>query len=367
MCDRLNIELNAPIMKTFSILTRLLYIGCLFRLSILNKKALSTSLFTLVIFIGVLLLYLAVKPLWQQQKYAVTVAVSKTPLSAPFYVAKAIGAFDDTCVSVEFDEVVGGQKAFAKVMNAEAEFGTSSDSVIAFQSLARNSFVSHAMFVQSDNDVKLITRPTAKINSAIDLKGKRIGVTKGTASEYFLSTLLALEGLTTEDVQLHHFKPDDLINGFINNDIDAFVPWEPFAFKSSQLLNDQIKIHDTKSLNSLSFNLISLAPDLVLVDKAKCIIQGLAIAIDYIASHPNESKKIVINELQLSADFIEWVWPDYIFKLGLNQSLILSLKSQVVWAVATQMTEYDDIPDVEHFIDSRAMLQVSPGAVNLPQ
>lgn len=336
-------------------------------MSILIHKAITFSSLTLLFFISAALLYLSFQSRWQQPNYSVIVAVSKTPLSTPFYVAKAIGAFDGTCVSVEFDQVVGGQRAFAKVMSGEADFGTSSDSVIAFQSLANKSFVSHAMFVQSDNDVKLITRPSMKINSYIALKNKRIGVTKKTASEYFLSTLLALEGLTTEDVHLVHFKPEELINGFINNDVDAFVPWEPFAFHSAQLLNEQITIHQTKSLNTLSFNLISQTADNLLVEKAKCIIEGLNIAIDYIASKPVESKQIVIDELQLSAEFIDWVWPDYIFKLALNQSLILSVKSQAIWAIETQMSQFTEVPQVERFIDSRAMLQVNPSAVNISQ
>jgi ABC-type nitrate/sulfonate/bicarbonate transport system substrate-binding protein len=302
---------------------------------------------------------------WKSPKYTVTIAVSKTPLSTPFYVAKAIDAFDKTCVNVEFDEVIGGQKAFAKVINGEADFGTSSDSVIAFQSLANRTFVTHAMFVQSNNDVKLITRPSANIDTAIELKGKRIGVTKGTASEYFLSTLLALEGLTTENVQLQHYKPDELVNAYIQNEVDAIVPWEPYAFNSAQRLGQGIKIHDTKSLNTLSFNLVSLEADRLLVEKAECVLEGLTVAIDYIASSPEEAKKIVIRELQLSTELIEWVWPDYIFKLSLNQSLVLSLKSQAIWAVATQMSEYKNIPLIENFIDSRAMLEVNPGAVNI--
>lgn len=333
---------------------------------ILFKKSAILPAIILLTLACAVLLYSHFQARWQQPKYTVTIAVSKTPLSTPFYVAKAIGAFDDTCVSVKYIEVDGGQRAFAKVMNGDVDFGTSSDSVMAFQSLASKSFVSHAMFVQSDNDVKLITRPSAQINSFIDLKGKRIGVTKRTASEYFLSMLLALEGLTTEDVELVHFKPEQLINGYIDNEVDAFVPWEPFAFHSVQLLNKQIKIHDSKSLNTLSFNLISQTADTLLVDKAKCIIQGLNTAIDYITLHPSKSKEIVINELQLSAEFIDWVWPDYIFKLGLNQSLILSIKSQAIWAIDTQMSHFTEMPQVENFIDSRAMLQVMPDAVNIP-
>jgi len=298
-------------------------------------------------------------------KYKVSIAVSKTPLSTPFYVAQAINAFDNTCVTVQFDEVIGGQVAFTKVMNGDVDFGTSSDSVIAFQSLAQKNFVTHAMFVQSDNDVKLITRPTDNINSIIDLKGKRIGVTKGTASEYFLSILLALEGLTVKDIILSHHKPDQLVDSFISNKVDAITPWEPFVFQSKTLLNQRIKIHETKNLNTLSFNLISQMADDLLVEKAKCIIQGLAIATNYIATNPYKSKIIVIKKLNVSPEFIDWVWPDYVFKLALNQSLVLSIKSQAAWAVATQMSEFNKLPNVKHFIDNRAMLQVDHAAVNI--
>lgn len=320
----------------------------------------------MTIFIGIIGFYSNLQYSWSQDKHPVTIAVSKTPLSTPFYVAKSINAFDETCVKVEYSEVMGGQIAFEKMINGEVDFGTSSDSVIAFKSLTKQPFVTHAMFVQSDNDVKLITRTSDMVESVIDLKGKKVGVTKGTASEYLFSTLLAIEGLTMEHVQLFHYQSDELIHGFSNNEVDAIVSWEPFAFEASQFFGEQIKIHDTKSLSTLSFNLISQTANNKLVEKAKCVIQGLQTAINYIVSHPKESKKIVIDELKLDPEFIDWVWPDYIFKLGLNQSLILNINSQAIWFVETQMSEFKEIPNSESFIDSRALLQVEPGAVNIP-
>jgi len=331
-----------------------------------NNKNSFVYLITIIIIFGSGLLAFNLQYFWTQEKYPVTIAVSKTPLSTPFYIAKSINAFEDTCVSVEYEGVIGGRAAFEKVMDGTVDFGTSSDSVIAFQSLTEHSFVTHGMFVQSDNDVKLITRSADKIKSTMDLKGKKVGVTKGTASEYLLSTLLAIEGLTMEDVDLYHYKPEQLIVGFSNNEVDAIVSWEPFVFQVKQLLNEAINIHDTKSLSTLSFNLISQTADNQLVEKAKCIIQGLQIAINYIASHPKESKEIIINELNLAPEFIDWVWPDYIFKLGLNQSLILNIKSQATWALETQMRVFGKVPNSERFVDSRALLQVEPGAVNLP-
>ena len=333
----------------------------------MNRKLSLFIALTLLLIASVIFLSINLQHFWQEEKHSVTIAVSKTPLSSPFYVAKAINAFKNTCVDVKFDNVVGGQKAFAKVIAGDVDFGTSSDSVIAFQSLSNQPFVTHAVFVQSDTDVKLITRQADNINSVLSLKGKKIGVTKSTASEYFLSTLLAIEGLNVEDVELINYEPELLIDGLTGNEVDAITPWEPFAFQSKQLFNEKLAIHDTKNLNTLSFNLISLTPDIQRLEKAKCVLQGLNTAIDYIASNPKEAKNIVINELGITSEFINWVWPDYIFKLELNQSLLLNLKSQASWLAEIHFTTLDELPNINRFVDSRAMLQINPNAVNIPQ
>ncbi|WP_426370506.1 ABC transporter substrate-binding protein [Pseudocolwellia sp. HL-MZ7] len=331
-----------------------------------------TRIRSLLFFLIVILLiagaFLYLKPHYfnKVEKYSVSIAVSKSPLSTPFYIAKSINAFEDTCVEVEYNEVLGGLAAFDNVIKGEVDFGTSSDSVIAFQSLTKQAFVTHAMFVQSDNDVKLLTYQVDKVKSAAELKGKKIGVTKGSASEYFLSTLLAIEGLSVEDVELYNYKPADLINGLNNNEVDAIVPWEPFAFNAVKLLKNKVTVQNTKNVNTLSFNLISKIADDLLVEKATCLIQGLNVAIAYIATHPEKSKKIVIDELHSDPSFIDWVWDDYVFKLGLNQSLIFNIKSQAAWAIDMQMSEYNEMPNIDDFIDSRAMIQVDPGAVNIP-
>lgn len=322
-------------------------------------------IFSILIIVSIGVLYLNLPNLWSSKDYAVTIAVSKTPLSSPFYIAKALNAFDDTCVSVEYIEVDGGIEAFNKVINGEVDFGTSSDSAIAFQSLAEHNFVTHTMFSQSDNDIKLITRTSDKIESVLDLKGKKVGVIKRSASEYLLSTLLAIEGLTVEDVDLHYYKPELLLQGFRDDKLDAIVPWEPYPFQASKLLGNQITTHDTKNLSTLSFNLISKAPDKLLVDKATCVIQGLQTAINYIASHPKKSKKIVIDKLDLDPDFMDWIWPDYIFKLGLNQSLILNIQSQATWALETQISDYKLASNAKDLVDTRALKQVDPKAVNV--
>jgi len=314
--------------------------------------------------LSAILLYFSAVNFVQHNKYPVTIAVSTTPLSTPFYVAQSIDAFDKTCVDVSIEPVIGGHAAFAKVIDGEVDFGTSSDSVIAFQSLSNKAFVTHAMFVQSSNDVKLISLSEENITSFAQLKGKRVGVTKGTASEYFLSTLLALEGLSIDDIILSHYKPEQLTLALANHQVDAIAPWEPFAFQTKRKLGDTVTVHDTKNINTLSFNLISQTADAKLIEKTKCVLEGINIAIDYISSHPTHAQALITKELNLEPAFIDWVWPDYIFKTGLNQALYLNIKSQAVWAIETQMVSYSQLPNFNHFIDNRALLQVEPLAVS---
>ena len=87
-------------------------------------------------------------------KPTVNIAVSKTPLSGPIYIADSLGFFEESCVDVEITDVIGGKNSFDLVITGEADFGTSSGSVIVFEGMFRNDFVSLASFAQSDNDVK---------------------------------------------------------------------------------------------------------------------------------------------------------------------------------------------------------------------
>lgn len=300
------------------------------------------------------------------EKQSISVAVSLTPLSAPFYVAESINAFDDTCVSVAIVDVIGGKRAFEQVMSGKVDFATSSDSVIAYQSLHGGAFVTHGVFVESDNDVKLISRISANVSNISDLIGLKIGVTKGTASEYFLTTLLALEGLSIDKVELFNFPPEALPLALENKVVDAIVPWEPYGFVTKQNFTENIKIHETKNLNTLSFNLLSKTlKSNTQVNSAKCLLEGLVKATEFIATNTEEAKHIVKTKLNIQQEFIDWVWQDYIFKVGLDNALLLSLESQALWAAQQVTNEKAKKPEVIKFIDARALMQVAPQAVQI--
>jgi len=262
----------------------------------------------------------------------ITIAVSTTPLSAPFYVAKDKGYFDEFCGEVNIVDIAGGRKSFMQMIEQKADFATSSESVMAFQSFERQDFVAISTFVESVNDIKIVANKSADIRSPVDLINKKVGYIQGSASEYFLSVLLALHNMQMEQIKLVAMSADETSDALIEGRVDAISAWEPFAYNAQNTLGDDANILNTKHLYSLTFNLISRREFVESnPDRAQCVLEGLKLAIEDINSEPEYAKALIKRKLKLDDNFIQWIWPDYLFRLSLKRTLVMSMESQAEW------------------------------------
>ena len=99
---------------------------------------------------------------------------------------------------------------------------------------------------------RLVARPDANIRTVKDLKGKKVGVTRGAIQEVLLMAELLKNGLTADsapgkDVQLIYLSYPDLNAALLGKNIDAMMQSEP---QSSQAINkhfgvEVIKPYDT--------------------------------------------------------------------------------------------------------------------------
>lgn len=99
---------------------------------------------------------------------------------------------------------------------------------------------------------RLLARPDAGIKTVKDLKGKKVGVTRGSIQELLLAAELGQHGLTSsdvpgKDVQLIYLGYPDLNQALLGKNLDAIMQTEP---QSSQALNkgfgaEVIKPYDT--------------------------------------------------------------------------------------------------------------------------
>ncbi|WP_422641439.1 ABC transporter substrate-binding protein [Vibrio salilacus] len=135
----------------------------------------------------------------------VKVGVSLTPLSSPFFVAEQLGLFKQFGLNVALLPCSSGVSCADSMLNSNVDYATASESVVMFKSFKRDDILLLASFVESDNDLKLLSLGPSKIQSVAQLKDKRVGIVKGSASEFYFDSVLIgsdLRELTVEKVYL---------------------------------------------------------------------------------------------------------------------------------------------------------------------
>jgi len=95
---------------------------------------------------------------------------------------------------------------------------------------------------------RLVARPDAAIKSVKDLKGKKVGVTRGSIQELLLAAELAQNGLTSadapgKDVQIIYLSYPDLNQALMGKNVDAIMQTEPQA---SQAINKKFGVEVLK-------------------------------------------------------------------------------------------------------------------------
>ena len=293
---------------------------------------------------------------------SIKIALSTTPLSAPFYIAKAKGFFKIAGVNVQLIEMPGGDKCFTALQNKEVDLATTSNSVIMFNGFKHTNFEVLASFVESDNDIKIITLGKNTITTPQELIGKSVGIVKGSASEYFLHTWLTISGVDSTGISTKAYDVNELPEALDKGEVDAISVWEPYAFKAKKLIQST-QIMETKGLYDLSFNLVRLKNNTAKNDDSQeKILDALNKAVHFIAINPEASQLILRRHLKLSQDFVDWVWQDYRFKLSLHQSFITSLENQARWAIESELVEQTTLPDFKNLISPNTLNAINHNA-----
>ena len=95
---------------------------------------------------------------------------------------------------------------------------------------------------------RLVARPDSGIKTVADLKGKKVGVTRGGIQEVLLAAVLGEAGITSsdqagKDVQLIYLAYPDLNQALLTKQLDAIMQTEP---QSSQAINNKFGVEVMK-------------------------------------------------------------------------------------------------------------------------
>ncbi|QTN28682.1 ABC transporter substrate-binding protein [Rhodoferax sp. AJA081-3] len=296
---------------------------------------------------------------------SITIGVSASPMSIPFYVAERRGFFRDEGLDVVLVECPTGSVCLSQLLESKVRLATASDLPIMFRSFDSVPFKVLATFAASQ-DVKLIVRANAGIRSSKDLKGRQVAVARGTAGQYVLDLALLAAGLDPREVSTVALDTKRLDIAAANTQTEAFALFQPGANQMLKLLGPEAVVLPIPRLYSFSFNLVALAGQTAALDEDHVrVLRALARAVDAVRAEPDVAKSMLRERLNMDAAEIALLWPDYRFALGLNQSLIATLESTARWAIQEQLVKATAVPNYLDFIDIGPLKRVRPSAVTV--
>ncbi|HFQ4835830.1 TPA: ABC transporter substrate-binding protein [Vibrio vulnificus] len=304
----------------------------------------------LLVMVGAAVWLSSPKPLYDSDS-VITIAVSQTPLSAPFIIAKELGYLDSETLRVDILPCYGGVKCAQLMFNGEVQYATASESVVMFSSFERNDFAVLASFVESDNDLKLLTLKENDIEQISQLDGKKVGVIKASSSEYYLDALIKSSVTPDIFIEKHYLPPNEMSIALLDHQVDAISIWEPYGYQLQNEKSHQIHDLSIRGIYHLSFNLMALKSTLESAPQEnKQVLVALDRALEWMHEHPIETQKIVARYLDIPIGQLSWTWDDYAFRLVLSNSLLSNLQIQARWALENGLVA-GEMPDYRKLID----------------
>ncbi|CAO3431425.1 ABC transporter substrate-binding protein [Azospirillum endophyticum] len=222
-----------------------------------------------------------------------------------------------------FEALMGGQLDLVLMAEFPAVVGAMRDQ--KFGIVARLSRYEANRFILKDGATNGGTPATVK-----DLAGRRIGVTVGTNAHYMVDQELKKAGVTAEIVNV---GPPDLIPALVRGDIDAAAPFPSFYAGAKRTLGDRYRELPAGSY-ATSF---VLAASRKLLDGDPVAVQRLLAALlkgeAVVEADPAAAQEAVgrIAGRVLSPEAIAAGWPEYRFRIALEDDLLDLLTSEGGW------------------------------------
>jgi NitT/TauT family transport system substrate-binding protein len=148
------------------------------------------------------------------------------------------------------------------------------------------------------------------VSSLDQLKGKKIGLMRGTAAEALFNSIVRDYGLDPASVQIVNMGPTEMITTFVRGDVDAIVLWEPHTTKARKLGDGKTLISGSTSFlggkpapkRIYGDHAVLFASEQTLKEKpevTRALLGALHKANEYIETNRREAVAILAKEYQL--------------------------------------------------------------------
>jgi len=188
----------------------------------------------------VLAALLCTDPSWAQTK--MTIATGVDPVFSAYYVAQQEGLFKKHGLDVRINTGPSGSAMVAFLVNGQIESAFGSEIAgVANHNLDPNVVV----VAQATRLVRWIAVVGRNVDTLDQLKGKKVGIARGSGGEVFWLAMIDKLKLNPADYTVVNVEAPEMVAALERGNIDAYAVWEPWvtrglaAIKNTKVLRTQ--------------------------------------------------------------------------------------------------------------------------------
>jgi sulfonate transport system substrate-binding protein len=155
-------------------------------------------------------------------------------------------------IEVKWVEFSSGPPMMEAMNVGSIDYGAVGDSPPVFAQAAGAAIV-YAAGQAVTNGQGILVPQNSAIHSIADLKGKRVGFTKGSSAHNIVVQTLEKVGLIYADITPVYLTPPDAGPAFANGSIDAWSIWDPYFAIGETKQNGRILVNASEITKSNSF------------------------------------------------------------------------------------------------------------------
>ena len=189
--------------------------------------------------------------------------------------------------------------ALTEALKAGAiDLGQTGEAPPIFAAAAKTPFVIAATGAPSPRSEAVLVKESKGFTSFADLKGRTIALNKGSNVHWLLLKLLEANGMTLADVNVKYLKPAEGRPAFDNDQIDAWIIWDPY-FALAEQPGVKILADATGVANNREYILVGSDAAGKKTEQIKTFLTTYEKTTAWGIANPDERAKILAPELKI--------------------------------------------------------------------
>lgn len=294
---------------------------------------------------------------------------------APSYVAYEMGFFREEGLAIKLKFNPGGWMSLKDLFEGKADIATVAELPIVYSALdkkkytefERGDFCIVGDMIYSQQDVQqIIARKDRGISSPLDLKGKKIGVFKGTTLDYFMDIFFKENGIQYSDIEIVDMNVFKLTDAIVNGDLDAIFTWQPHAYRARKRLGENAIVLHSKFKYSTAWLIVVMKS---FAEKNPQVLEKFLKAIvkaeKFIKENPEQAKIIHAKLSKTDQETTNVLWDVVDFDLSLGEGLLITMEGEARWLIRKGVYGEIKVPDFLDYLYFDAMKKVKPQGIQI--